>query len=80
MIGEFCFVIILRSEIPDTMPTLWLVVNFLVESFPPLPGTGTLDLRITTVVKDFTGTHGFISVGGKMGGKTDMLLKKPRFF
>ena len=76
VIGEFRLLIVLGPKIPGAVPTLWLVVNFLVEPLAPLPGTGTLDLRIATGVKDFAGAYGFITVGGKMGRQINMLFKK----
>ena len=54
-------------------------MNFLIESFSPLPGTGTLDLRIATGVKDFAGAYGFITVGGKVGRQIDVPFQELRF-
>ena len=56
MIGKFCFVIILRPEIPGAVPSLGLMMNFLIEPLAPLPGTGSLNLKITTRMKNFSGT------------------------
>ena len=46
MIGEFRFVIFLRTEVPDPVPAFRLVVNFFVESLEPLSRTRSHDIEV----------------------------------
>ena len=50
VIGELRFVIVLGTEVPDTVPLLRLVMNLLVKTFEPLPQTRPQGLKMLSYV------------------------------
>ena len=76
MIGEFRFVIVLGTEVPDAVPSFRLVVDFLVETFEPLSWTRSHDIEMFleggSTVKHLARGQRLVTTGRKMDGQTDM--------